>query len=681
MKNVMILVCFALFISLNIKVYSQEGGYADNISVAQGETIKFYISTPFPTFNLSIYRVEGLVDRTFMTTIPNVAGGIQPMSDTAFMAGCNWNVSTTFTIPSDWRPGVYRAEFPVTTYPSYIYFVVREDNPGSYSNILYCLNSDTWQAYNLYGGRSLYNTDSTAHSDRVSWQRPLVNYGKGNFYKQEALFLTWAKTNNVRIEVCADYDLDKYLTLASNYDVVVFTGHNEYWSHKKRTQIENYINNGGKVIALSGNICWWQIRYENDYKTVVCYKNRINDPYNGVIDSLVTVNWVDPPLNKPEARFLGSSFAAGGFVNNGTTLPASQGYGDYAAFNTQHWIYKGTGLNDGDEFGYDTTIAGNEVDGSQITWVNGLPVALPVNQAPANLRILGYTPAFRIANDGIDENGIISFYRNANGGAVFNGASIDFTYGILYNTVAKKMMNNVMRNFLNNNYPPEIIAWSPFTVVQATINNKTNYINKRDVTVHSGDSIRFTVKAENYDGGTVNYYWTLDDVVVSTDSIYNYSYSGTSDLNSQLKAYAYNSYDTTSISWNIFYVVPVELTSFTGMKKDDAIYLQWVTKSELNNKGFEIERRNENEGVWKKIAYIDGHGTTTTSNEYFYKDEDIFGGNIFTYRIKQIDNDGTSVYTDEVSVDFVPKEFHLAQNYPNPFNPSTSIRFSVAKES
>lgn len=126
--------------------------------------------------------------------------------------------------------------------------------------------------------------------------------------------------------------------------------------------------------------------------------------------------------------------------------------------------------------------------------------------------------------------------------------------------------------------------------------------------------------------------------------------------------------------------LPVELTSFTSIFLKDKVQLNWVTKTETNNHGFNIERR-VNEGEWNYIGFVEGNGTTTESKQYSFTDNDIFTGiSNFEYRLKQIDNDGTFEYSDVVEVEVVPTQYELSQNYPNPFNPSTTIRFSLPKE-
>ncbi len=124
-------------------------------------------------------------------------------------------------------------------------------------------------------------------------------------------------------------------------------------------------------------------------------------------------------------------------------------------------------------------------------------------------------------------------------------------------------------------------------------------------------------------------------------------------------------------------IIPVELTSFTGNVNNlGQVVLNWQTATELNNQGFEIERRTES-SEFRTIAFVEGAGTVTETRNYSYIDKTADQG-INYYRLKQVDFDGTFAYSDEVEVDAAgPLSFNLDQNYPNPFNPTTNIKFSV----
>lgn len=127
-------------------------------------------------------------------------------------------------------------------------------------------------------------------------------------------------------------------------------------------------------------------------------------------------------------------------------------------------------------------------------------------------------------------------------------------------------------------------------------------------------------------------------------------------------------------------IVPVELTSFTASVSGSKVSLFWSTANEVNNLGFEVERRTSDSPEWITIGFREGKGTTTEAHEYIFTD-DISGQNaeMIYYRLKQIDFNGTITYFDEIEVQntFAPDVFVLEQNFPNPFNPSTKISFGI----
>lgn len=127
------------------------------------------------------------------------------------------------------------------------------------------------------------------------------------------------------------------------------------------------------------------------------------------------------------------------------------------------------------------------------------------------------------------------------------------------------------------------------------------------------------------------------------------------------------------------YPVPVELTSFTASIVDKNVTLNWTTATEVNNYGFEVQRKAI-AGDFVTIAFVEGHGTTQQPQVYTYTDKNVENGK-YSYRLKQVDYNGIFSYSNAVEVDArIPSKFGLSQNYPNPFNPSTTISYEVAKE-
>ncbi|MGE5847967.1 MAG: T9SS type A sorting domain-containing protein [Ignavibacteria bacterium] len=123
--------------------------------------------------------------------------------------------------------------------------------------------------------------------------------------------------------------------------------------------------------------------------------------------------------------------------------------------------------------------------------------------------------------------------------------------------------------------------------------------------------------------------------------------------------------------------IPVELSSFTAAADLNSVELKWETKTETNNRGFEIERYAN--GKWHMIGFAEGKGTTTGRSKYKFIEKNVNGSNV-RYRLKQIDFDGTFTYSKEVEINLI-QEYQLNQNYPNPFNPATTIRYSIPSKS
>ncbi len=137
--------------------------------------------------------------------------------------------------------------------------------------------------------------------------------------------------------------------------------------------------------------------------------------------------------------------------------------------------------------------------------------------------------------------------------------------------------------------------------------------------------------------------------------------------------------------WALAYTsdpLPVELSSFSAEINDKNVNLNWKTATEIDNYGFEIERKESgNNNKWVKLGFVNGHGNSSTINMYSFTDGFALAGIVYQYRLRQMDNNGNSEYSNIVEVSLpTPQTYSLSQNYPNPFNPSTGIKYQIAND-
>jgi hypothetical protein len=416
-----------------------EGGYADTTSVTQGNYITFFISNKVNPFTVSIVNLAE-PDRV-LTTLPNL---VSQQADCTgnWENGCGWHATEQLYISPTWPSGYYDASFMTSIGPKHIVFVVKSASLGSTSPILVIQPTNTYQAYNAYGGKSTYPSGSPARATTVSFNRPYDDQnGLGMFRLWEMPFVDWMAAEGRRFEVATDNDLEDP-TLLSHYKLAVIVGHAEYWTATARQNLETFSHNGGHVALFSGNDMWFQARLTNSGRTLVTYKDA-SDPVGSSTPALVTTNWYDWPVFNPENSILGLSYRSGGYANKVDdpnvfdTKPLSQRVG-YTVADPNNWVFQNTNVTSGSIFG--AGAAGLEVDGTRYNCSANDPLNMTPDGSdgtPLNFHILATTPSEY-------GHGVVGLYTNSAGGTVFNAGTRDWAAALAIDPVVAQITRNVL---------------------------------------------------------------------------------------------------------------------------------------------------------------------------------------------------------------------------------------------
>jgi hypothetical protein len=337
-------------------------------SVVPGETVAFCVSSAVGAYAIDIHGITP-TGTTKLASVTDLPASPSPLyrSRLAYRDGAAWTSVGSFTVPTTWSSGVYVARVTATSGASIeIPFVVRSAAPGP-NKILVVIPDATYEAYNIWGGRSLYGFLAAGgaygwaapgaappgrygpYAFRVAFDRPYhpadpdpatsLTYRK--WLTLEASLVQWLQVQQLGADYCTCRDLDRTVP-STAYKAVVLAGHHEYWSAGMRDNLAAYNSAGGNTVFLSGNTCWFQVRFDYVRNQMTCYKVAEFDPwFSSSSARFTTTNWHLPPVNDPSTRTTGLMWSD--HLTGPAGAPGVPLY-EFSIVSGQetHWAFEGT---------------------------------------------------------------------------------------------------------------------------------------------------------------------------------------------------------------------------------------------------------------------------------------------------------------------------------------------------
>lgn len=268
-------------------------GYASETGALPGGTLHFHVSTnPGSPYRVEIYRFGwyGGAGARLIGCAPSCSGwqagqALQlPSPDANGLVQANWPVTASYTLPADATSGYYRARFVLPNGQATSTYVIVRAPPNDASSILVQVPVNTWQAYNGWGGRSLYSLPGgVVQANRVSFDRPYAWRAPGNQspFGWEYPLVLFLEQSGYDVSYQTDLDTDADPSSLLSHRLIIDIGHDEYWTGKMRDAFETARDSGVNLAFMGANDAYWQVRYENGGRTIVGYKTTpdpIGDP-------------------------------------------------------------------------------------------------------------------------------------------------------------------------------------------------------------------------------------------------------------------------------------------------------------------------------------------------------------------------------------------------------------------
>lgn len=349
---------------------AQLAGYADHTSVLPGDTFGLYVTSTLGDVTVAAYRVGayGGAGARLVWQSPQPLKGVKqpdPVIEADHMVVAKWAKTADITT-TDWPEGSYLLKLTASGKSRYVEVTVRSRSTAGRLVLVNAVITD--QAYNTWGGYSLYTGPHNVRAGRVSFDRPQKGNGAQQFFGDELAPIQLAEGLGLNLAYVTSVDLDREPDLLKGASGMVTMGHDEYWTVPERKAVETARDTGTSLAFLGANAVYWRVRLEDgatgDRRVVVGYKDAAADPKKNAVDT--TVTWRSQPFPDPENSLTGMLYEC---------FPA---YGDMVIQDPGFPLFQGTGVTQGDRI---PGVVGIEIDR-----------AYPIAGTPASLTVAAHSP-------------------------------------------------------------------------------------------------------------------------------------------------------------------------------------------------------------------------------------------------------------------------------------------------
>jgi hypothetical protein len=417
-------------------------GYYWPLSAAPGDTVTFFVSST-ATYQCTFMRYHRVNDGnvgTALATLTNLPVQVQAAPDSAWK-GCAWSPSFTFVVPADWTSGIYGAELSAAGLTTFRMSFVVKPAPGSHGDFAVLSNTNTWSAYNDWGGRGKY-TNPPGHEIGFLRPNPYIHAngaGTNHVARAELWVLDWLTNSGYRCDVYSDLDLHRGIPGLCGYKALILNTHPEYWSVGMYDHLESYLGGGGSLLYVGGNAMYEKVVYSADGRSLTFFPVY----YDGTreVRRYSYYRNLDPP--RPERAVLGVAYRSDGYNTWGAMQVLDAGHRFFAGTGVSNGSVIGaTGLNGGGASGWemDTSIPGLAADGVIVSASGSDDRGSP----PANIELLA-----RGTNSG-GYGADVTYYEHPGGGGVFSAGSLSFGGALVVDTLLQHVVRNVLDEFFTH---------------------------------------------------------------------------------------------------------------------------------------------------------------------------------------------------------------------------------------